>query len=763
MPSAAGTQGENRAMTSRNPGERLNALRRNWLYKLWLRRMRRGGADGIQRGALLAIACLGLFWAAGCGGGGSTNIRSVVISPTTVTNLPINQTASFQAVVTLDNSTVSTTTAVTWEVNGVAGGNSTDGTIVNSSVDQDAGIYTAPAAVPSDNTVNITAVVTQTNTTSTTPPTITSNTATISIGIGLGLTISPTGATVPAGGSQQFTAYLNGLPDSGATFTLSSASGITSSSVIGSINLTGLYTSPVSPPPGGTVTLTATDGTNTATATIGIVYSDLSLSGPYAFSYTGSDQNGFLAAAGSFVADGQGHIVGGVEDVDSFLNGVAMAVPISSGTYSVGTDGRGTATISRGSGTEVWRFAITSGQHAQMTLFQPNVTAGGTIDQQSVAATSTSPSVITGPYVFRALGADGPTSSTQYAPRGMAGEFTADGAGNIPAADGTLLDLNDDGTVSPDDATLNGTYAFDSSNPGTGRGTITLQSSGMTARKFAFYTVSTDSNSDVTELHLVEIDGVDAMAGDMFSAPASTALGSGNLAAANWVLTYGGNSSSGAFAGGGVLTANGTGGVTGGVLDVNNAGVTTLDTTVSGCTSSLDPTDRRIELTCTAGSSTPTFALYQTSLSSAVMLEIDPSAVATGTAYQQCGSYSAGCAASAPAISAKSVALGLTGQGAFYKNTSAYQQNIDGQISLSGGITPGSLDIASYPTPNPGDPISTASLASPSSLGRGTTVVTANNPAATYNLIYYLIDDKTALLFDQDKTFVLRGSIGQQY
>ena len=730
--------------------------------------MRRGGADGIRRGAVLAIACLGLFWVAGCGGGsGSSNVRSVTISPATVTNLPLNETATFQATVTLDNSTVSTTTTVSWDVNGTAGGSSTLGTIVASSVDQNVGIYTAPSVVPNPSSVNITAVVTETNSNSSTPPTVTSNTATVSIGIGLGLSISPTGATVPAGGSQQFTAYLNGLPDAGASWSITSASGITDTSVIGSISANGLYNAPVSPPPGGSLTITATDGTITAMGTIGVVYSDLSLNGPYAFSYTGNDQSGFLAAAGSFVADGQGHIVSGVEDVDSFLNGVVQGATIS-GSYSVSGNGRGTVNITRGSTTVVWRFALTTGHHAQMTLFEQNATAGGTIDQQSVNALSSTASAITGPYVFRALGADGKNivaPSAPYAPRGIAGEFTANGAGSIPAASGTLLDINDNGTISPGDTSLSGTYAFDSTLPGTGRGTITLQSTGMAARKFAFYAVSTDPNtSDVTELHLVEVDGVDAMAGDMFSAPSSTALGSGNLAAANYAFTYGGNSSSGAYAAGGILTSNGTGSVTGGVLDTNDAGVTTLNTSISSCTSNLDPTARRIKLTCTAGGSTPTFAVYQTSLGSAVMLEIDPAAVATGTAYQQCGPSSAGCAAAAPAVSAKSLALGLIGQGIFHNSTSSYQQNIDGQISLgASGITPGSLDIASYPTPYAGDPITAVTLGSPSSIGRGTTVVTGSNPAATYNLIFYLIDDQTALVFDQDKTFVLRGAFAQQY
>jgi hypothetical protein len=681
--------------------------------------MRREGSGGIGvlRAGALVILALGILSIAGCkgssGSSGSTNIKSVAITPTTV-DVPINGNAEFTATITLSNSTISTTTSVSWEVNGAVGGNaSTIGSITPSSVDQNVGIYTAPPTVPSPGTVNITAVVQQTNSSSTTLPTVTSNTATVTVGAGLGLSITPTGATVPAGGSKQFGAFLNGLPDSAATWSVTSASGITDNSVIGSITSTGVYTAPASPPPGGTVTVTATDGASSVSATVNVVYSDLSLNGPYAFSYTGNDASGFLAAAGSFVADGKGHITNGVEDFNSLLTGLDKGVAIS-GTYSVGSDGRGTATITRGSAKEVWTFALTTG---------------------------------------------------------MAGEFTADGAGGFTAGQGTLIDVNDNGSPSPDDTSMTVSYAFDATNPGSGRGTVTLQSNSLGAtRTFAFYAVSTavdqsTGDSYVTQLHLVEIDGIDSMAGDMYSAPSATALGNGYLSAANYVLTYGGSSPSGAYAAGGILTSDGNGSVTGGVLDTNDAGTTALNTTVSGCTaSSLDPTKRRTDLVCTAGG-TSEFAVYQTSLGSAVMLELDPAAVATGMAYEQCGPASAGCAAATPAVSAKSIALGLIGQGIFYNSPSSYQQDIDGQISLgAGGITPGSIDIANYPNaPFTGDPISAVTLGTASSLGRGTTVVTASNPSATYNLIYYLVDDQTALVLDSDKTFVLRGSFGQQF
>ena len=89
----------------------------------------------------------------------------------------------------------------------------------------------------------------------------------------------------------------------------------------GTIDSTGLYTAPPNPPAGNMITITATSGTQTATATLSVVFSDHSLTGPFTFSYSGNDQNGFLAVAGSFQADGAGHIVSGVEDVDNFGTG----------------------------------------------------------------------------------------------------------------------------------------------------------------------------------------------------------------------------------------------------------------------------------------------------------------------------------------------------------------------------------------------------------------------------------------------------------
>jgi hypothetical protein len=71
----------------------------------------------------------------------------VAVCPSSVASLQTNNTTTFTADIVGTSET-----AVTWEVNGIAGGNSTYGTISSS------GVYTAPSSVPSPATVTVQAV-----------------------------------------------------------------------------------------------------------------------------------------------------------------------------------------------------------------------------------------------------------------------------------------------------------------------------------------------------------------------------------------------------------------------------------------------------------------------------------------------------------------------------------------------------------------------------------------------------------------------------
>jgi hypothetical protein len=704
--------------------------------------MRRG------RPILGLFACAAVITAV-CGCGSNTvtannNVTSISIAPTTSsTQVGLNEQLTFNATVTLTNSTITTNTAVTWQVNGTTGGNATTGTIADSSTAVNQGVYTAPGKIPSTN-INITAIIVETpNSGSTSTVTITSNTITVSIGSGAGLTITPTQATVPAGGTYQFTADLNSVVDSSATWSVSSTNG----GDIGSINpTTGLYTAPEAPPPGGEVTVTATDpteATTPATATARIVYSDASLRGPFAFSYVGDDATGFRAVAGRFVADGAGTIQGGLEDVDSFGSPVAPAVPILSGTYRVGPDGRTSAVVTTDHGQETWQFVLTSTTHALLIRFDSSTTGHGTIDQQNLNDLSNAPSVIKGNYVFRAAGGD-----LQFHPLGVAGRFTADGSGGIPQT-ASIVDENDNGTVKAADTTLSGSYSFDAANSGTGRGTITLSSTSTGQLMFAFYII------DNTHFYIIETDSAAYLAGSVFSGATGSSFGNSELSASNYVFTVGGNSTSGAYAAGGVFTSDSNGNITGGTLDSDNAGTATANTSISPSTYSVDAATGRVDLKL----GSMEFAAYPTAANTALVLELDSTAIAGGAAYLQQPS---------PAALAGNYALALNGQGIFYSDPGLYQSDAEGEAAFTGSVfTSGSanLDINNYGTsPQSSDPIGTSStISAPGTNGRGTATLQLNDPPATYNLVYYVIDANTAVVVGQDTTRVLDGIVIHQF
>ncbi len=350
-----------------------------------------------------------------------------------------------------------------------------------------------------------------------------------------------------------------------------------------------------------------------------------------------------------------------------------------------------------------------------------------------------------------------------FSPLALAGKFSADGAGNIPAGN-TILDINNGGSVTAADTTLSGSYYFDATFTGTGRGVLTLTSTTTGPRTYAFYV------TDSTLLHFVETDHNAYLAGDAQSAPTGNSFSVASLASSNYAFTAGGNSSAGAYAAGGIFVSNGAGSMTGGAFDGNNAGTVQLNATLSSCPYSVDPSTGRIDLKlCGAGSTE--FAAYQTASNSALLMELDSTAIATGVAYRQ---------QIATTTPSGDFSFRLNGKGVFHNSPVSYQDDVEGQIVFNGtAATSGNLDINDFSQAFATDPINVGTITTttngttttttaspinaPASNGRGTLVIAGTNPIVTYDLVYYLISANSALLFDQDKVFVLTGIITGQF
>ncbi len=110
----------------------------------------------MKRAILTASAAILLLTLAACGGGGNNPpvVPSVTVSPATA-NVQEGSQQQFTALVSNTNDNT-----VTWQVNGVTGGNTSVGTISGT------GLYTAPAVVPSPASVTITAFISDMSTVS---------------------------------------------------------------------------------------------------------------------------------------------------------------------------------------------------------------------------------------------------------------------------------------------------------------------------------------------------------------------------------------------------------------------------------------------------------------------------------------------------------------------------------------------------------------------------------------------------------------------
>lgn len=641
----------------------------------------------------------------GCGGGkSSSNNVTVTVTPTTAT-VYTAQNQQFTATVTGGSSS-----AVTWEVNGIIGGSATTVGTINA-----AGLYTAPTTVPNPASVTVSAV--------SVADTTKSATATVTIQLGANLSISPSSLTLNTGAQQQFTVSSNGnAPTNPVTFSVSCKS--SAPGACGSITANGLYTAPLSPPPGGgnvivTATETAGSASFSTSATVTIQASVQTLGGQYAFTLSGTANGASYHAAGSVSFDGNGNITGGSEDVNS--QGTVSTLSITGGTYTFSTDQRVTANVQTSAGNVTWYVALANPTQGNIEYAGSGISASGRVYRQDPTAFALAS--VTGNYTFQLSGID--TGVTKQLAE--AGSLAADGSGNIGSG---LLDANTGGTLSSNQ-TLSGTVTTPAST--TGRGTLSI-TSGVGTQSFVYYLV------DATRFELVEIDTTRATSGEAVQqtgGPYDTASLHGNLAVA-----LNGTSSTGLFGVAGILPFGG-GAILGGSIDRNDAGTFVGSQAITGGSYSVtDATTGRTQVSITLSSSSISLILYPQSTSSFNVVETSTSEVATGAAF----------VATVGAISNGTLqgnyVVGMSGE------VGTTPEDVIGVLNANGGgVFTGTLDISNggANTPLLSSPYSVSTSGSTTTLRSGF----ANFSSVGFNL--YFIDSTHVLLLENDSKGVLTG------
>lgn len=192
----------------------------------------------------------------------TVNLKITAASPITVTVSPAS--AAVAAATTRQFSATvagSSNTAVTWSVNGVAGGNAANGTISNT------GLYTAPAAVPNPAVVTVRA----TSAADASASGAAGVTVQAPAGPPVTVTVAPVTVNVAPSAKSQFSATVTGSANTAVTWSVNGIAGGNASA--GTISVTGLYAAPAIPPNPASVIIGAASVANaasggTATATI---------------------------------------------------------------------------------------------------------------------------------------------------------------------------------------------------------------------------------------------------------------------------------------------------------------------------------------------------------------------------------------------------------------------------------------------------------------------------------------------------------------
>lgn len=196
-------------------------------------------------------------------------------------------------------------------------------------------------------------------------------------------------------------------------------------------------------------------------------FSNASMTGPFAFTASGSDTaHGSYATGAVFATDGAGTITSGSRDVN---DGATLTSNIAiTGTYSVDATGRGTATLTSASAGTVDFVLYPTTNGIVMLNVDNGLVASGTAFAQTRPFTN---AVINGPYAM---------NFAQFSSSGEADANAALGASNEGTMSG-LTDINDLGSLSTATG-MNVSFSLGS----TGHGPLQI-GSGLGVQNMAIY------------------------------------------------------------------------------------------------------------------------------------------------------------------------------------------------------------------------------------------------------------------------------------
>lgn len=301
-------------------------------------------------------------------------------------------------------------------------------------------------------------------------------------------------------------------------------------------------------------------------------FTNASLKGSYTYDLAGvflvpGTQNDAYQRDGTFVADGNGNITSGVDDLTQ--QSAALTTTPITGSYSIGADGTGLLTLNVATTTIQLAITLVSNSLAYVIEFDSMASGSGAITLQTASAFSTTPS---GTFVFY-----------YRAQQPVLGVSTSV-IGNLVVQTGGSASGNQDfvreGTFGS--TTITGSLT---ASDATGKGTLTTTDSNGVTSNFFYYVI------DSSTLNLIEVDpGI--LANGRVELQSGGPFDNGSMKG-SFVFRSGGNTpleTNGADSVG-VFTADGSGNITNGSYDSVQNGTPISVATVTG-TYSMESTGR---------------------------------------------------------------------------------------------------------------------------------------------------------------------------